>query len=94
GCFDEVRPKRCMTLIEELLAAADDESLPASVRALLRRAAEECELDVEYLSLIRELNEAGQEPFTVNEALRDWLIAHGRLPFDPIDEETETKGNA
>lgn len=83
-----------MTLVEELLAAADDESLPVNIRTLLRRAAEECELDAEYLSLIQEMNQVGQEPFTVNEALRDWLIAHGRLPFETLDEETETEGNA
>ncbi|MEW9838610.1 hypothetical protein, partial [Mesorhizobium marinum] len=94
GCFDEVRPQRVMTLVEELLTAADDESLPDNIRTLLRRAAAEFELDVEYLSLIREMNQAGQEPFTVNDALRDWLIAHGRLPFETLDEETETKGNA
>ncbi|MEW9837993.1 hypothetical protein [Mesorhizobium marinum] len=83
-----------MTLVEELLVAADDESLPANIRTLLRRAAEESELDAEYRSLIREMNEASQEPFTVNEALRDWLIAHGRLPLETLDEDTETKGNA
>jgi hypothetical protein len=64
------------------------------LRELLRRAAEESELDADYLALIREMNEASQKPFTINEALQDWLIAHGRLPFDPIDKKTETKGNA
>ena len=70
---------------------------PPSWRALLRRAAErvsEAELDAEYLELIREMNEASQRPFGVNEVVKDWLIGRGRLPFEDIDGDTETKGNA
>lgn len=26
--------------------------------------------------------------------IRDWLIGHGYLPADEIDEETETEGSA
>src|SRR5690606_19402981 len=44
------------------------------------------------LALIRDMNEAGQETFRVNDALRDWLVAHGQLPIDAMDEDTETKG--
>ena len=74
-----------------------DESLAAELRALLRRAAErmsEAELDAEYLELIREMNEAGQQPFDVNEIVKDWLIGRGFLPVADLDEDTETKGNA
>ena len=63
-----------MPLADELLAACEDEGLAAELRALLRRAAErisEAELDAEYLELIREMNEAGQQPFGVNEVVRD-----------------------
>lgn len=86
-----------MSLADELLAACEDESLAPELRALLRRAAEritEAELDADYLELIREMNEAGQEPFGVNEVVKDWLIGRGRLSFEDIDEDTETKGNA
>jgi hypothetical protein len=40
------------------------------------------------------MNEAGQEPFGVNEVVKDWLIGRGGLSFEEIDEDTETKGNA
>ena len=40
------------------------------------------------------MNEAGQEPFGVNEVIKDWLIGCGRFCFEDIDEDTETKGNA
>ena len=83
-----------MTLAEELLAAADDESLPEYIRALLRRAANEAELDAEYLTLIREMNEAGQEPFKVNDVVKDWLIGHGRLRHQQLEEDSETDGSA
>lgn len=86
-----------MSLADELFAASEDESLAADLRALLRRAAErisEAELDGEYLELIREMNEAGQEPFGVNDVVKDWLIGRGRLPTDDLDEDTETRGNA
>ena len=86
-----------MSLADQLLAASQDESLAAELRALLRRAAERisvAELDAEYLELIREMNEAGQQPFGVNEVVKDWLIGSGRLPIDDLDEDTETKGNA
>lgn len=86
-----------MSLADELLAACEDENLAAELRALLRRAAKrisEAELDAEYLELIREMNETGQQPFGVNEVVEDWLIGCGRLPLKEIDEDTETKGNA
>lgn len=86
-----------MSLADELLAASEDESLAAELRALLRHAAErisEAELDAEYLELIREMNETGQQPFGVNVVVTDWLIGRGRLPIEDIDENTETKGNA
>ena len=86
-----------MSLVEELLAACEDKSLSDALRALLRRAAEriaEAELDAEYLDLIREMNEAGQQPFGVNEVVNDWLIGHGRLPIEDLDEDSETKGSA
>jgi hypothetical protein len=86
-----------MSLADELLAASEDESLAAELRALLRHAAErisEAELDAEYLELIREMNETGQQPFGVNVVVTDRLIGRGRLPIEDIDENTETKGNA
>jgi hypothetical protein len=86
-----------VSLAEELFAAYEDKSLAPELRALLRRAAErisEAELDADYLQLIREMNEAGQQPFGINEVVKDWLIGRGRLPFEDIDEDTETKGNA
>ena len=86
-----------MSLADELLAACEDESLAPELRALLRRAAErisEAELDAEYLELIREMNEANQRPFGANEAVKDWLIGHGRLPIEDLDEDSETKGSA
>lgn len=86
-----------MSLADELFAACEDESLSDGLRALLRRAAErisEAELDAEYLELIREMNEANQRPFGANEAVKDWLIAHGRLSIEDLDEESETKGSA
>jgi len=87
------------SLIDQLRHAAAHvgEMSRDDLRALLQKAVErlsETEMDAEYLALIREMNEAGQEPFSVNEALRDWLISHGRLPFDPLDEDTETQGSA
>ncbi len=54
----------------------------------------ESELDADYLALIRDMNEACQETFRANDALRDRLIAHGELPIDAMDEDTETKGSA
>lgn len=85
------------SLADELLAACEDEDLADELRALLRRAAErisEAELDTEYLELICEMNEAGQQPLGVNEVVRDWLIGRGRLPIDDFDEDSETKGSA
>lgn len=67
------------------------------LQALLLHAAErlsETEMDAEYLALIREMNNAGQEPFGVNEVVKDWLVGQGQIPVLPIDEETETKGSA
>jgi len=86
-------------LIDQLRHAAAhvDEMSRDEMHALLLKAIErlsEAELDAEYLALIREMNEAGQQQFTVNDALKDWLIGQGRVPVLPIDEETETKGNA
>ena len=84
-----------MSLADELLAACEDESLVDELRALLRRAAErisEAELDAEYLELIREMNEASQQPFGANEVVKDWLIGRGRLPIEDFDEDSETKG--
>ena len=83
-----------MTLADELLAAADDKSLPEHIRALLRRAAEESELDADYLALIRDMNEAGQKPFKVNDVVKDWLISHGRLRHQQLEEDGETDGSA
>ena len=36
----------------------------------------------------------GQQPFKVHNIVKDWLIAQGRLPFDWLDEDTETDGSA
>lgn len=86
-----------MSLVDELLAASEDESLADELRALLRRAADrisEAGLDAEYLELIREMNEAGQQPLGANEAVKDWLIGHGRRPVEDLDEDSETKGSA
>ena len=82
------------SLIDELKAAADDESLPEHIRALLRRAAEESELDADYLALIRDINEADQKPFKVNDVVKDWLIGHGRLRHQQLEEDSETDGSA
>lgn len=79
-----------MSLADELLAASKDESPAAGLRALLRRAAErisEAELDTEYLALIRNMNEAGQQPIGAGEVVKDWLIGHGRaFPSDSVPE--------
>ena len=86
-----------MSLADELLAASEDERLADDLRALLLRAAKrisEAELDAEYLDLIREINEANQQPIGVNEVVKDWLIGHGRLPIEDLDEDSETKGSA
>lgn len=83
---------------DKLLAASEDDSLsPAELRAWMRRAAlllSEAEIEAQYLDLIRDMNEAAQEPLAVNDVLKDWLIAHGQIPLEPIDEDTETKGSA
>jgi hypothetical protein len=86
-----------MSLADELLAASEDEGLAPELRALLCRASErisEAERDADYLELIREMNETGQQPYNVNEIVKDWLIGRGHLPFEDIAEDTETKGNA
>ena len=40
------------------------------------------------------MNRAEPVEITRNEVVRDWLIAHGRLPVVELDEGSETKGNA
>ena len=87
------------SLVDQLGHAADhvDELSRDELRSLLALAVErlsEADLEADYLALIREMNEAGQEPFGVNEVVKDWLVGHGKIPVLPIDEETETKGNA
>jgi hypothetical protein len=86
-------------LIEQLKHAAGHigELSENDLQALLLKAVErlsEAEMDAEYLALIREMNEAGQQPISANDALKDWLIGQGRIAVLPIDEETETRGNA
>jgi len=86
-------------LIEQLKHAAEHigELSANDLQELLLKAIErlsEAEMDAEYLALIREMNEAGQQPISANDALKDWLIGQGRIAVLPIDEETETRGNA
>lgn len=95
-----------VSFTDKLLAAADDEAVPFSTQVLLRRAATRLEgvkrdkkavtLHDDILAQIDKVAAAdgADRAITVNAILRDWLIGNGHVPFDPIEEDTDTKGSA
>lgn len=94
------------TFADRLLAAVTDESLPDDVKSLLRRAALRLKakkhtknlvvLDTDIQVLVDRMARAlgFDRSTTVNALLSDWLISHGHVVVELMDEDTETKGSA
>ena len=92
------------TFVNELEKAADQiaDISRADLQILLRRAAPrlrnmeglalDAEADQAIDFLAGELNLPRSE--VLQKIIRDWLISGGRLPFDTIDEGSDTDGTA
>jgi len=94
------------TFADELLAASEDERLPSDIQGLLRRAALRLKakkhtqnlvaLDADVQGLIDQMarTSGADRSTTVNALLSDWLMSHGHVMVELMDENTETKGSA
>jgi hypothetical protein len=51
-------------------------------------------LDAEFVELINEMRaEVGEIPLDINAIVKVWLIAHGRLRPEELEEDSETMGS-
>ncbi len=91
------------TFADELLAASEDESLTEDeLRSWMRRAALRLEkVDDPSAGVLERLDainttrfHKGLPALGLEAIMDDWSIAQGDVPFDEIDEDTETKGSA